>query len=135
MRSVTGDYSMIALQLKTGRALADFYTKIKAFMVLSVEGRIRCGTCGHSNWECLQVDHIQNDGEQHRRKYHAGQSRPGGGHNTYRWILKYPKRARKKLQLLCANCHQLKSTYGFVPEPKVEDEHEMHEHQYELLGR
>jgi hypothetical protein len=123
---------MIALQLKTGRPLADFYTKIKAFMVLSIEGRIRCGTCGHSNWECLQVDHIKNDGERHRRKYHAGKSRPGGGNNTYRWILKHPKQARKKLQLLCANCHQIKSTYGFVPEPDELDER--HEDEYELLG-
>src|SRR5215472_2985706 len=70
----------------------------------------------------------RNDGEAHRRKYHGGKSRPGGGANTHRWILKHPKQAQRKLQLLCANCHQLKSTYGFVPLPECFDELDEPEH-------
>jgi len=130
--------SLLALRHKTGAALVAFERKIRAFMVLSIEGRIRCVGCGHSNWECLQIDHVKNDGEVHRRKYHGGKSRPGGGANTHRWILKHPKQARKKLQLLCANCHQLKSTYGFVPIPDQLDEweerieKEQYERAYEL---
>lgn len=65
-----------------------------------------CVCCGNSNYKYLQLDHINNDGAEHRKKLSNGKR----GGNMYRWAVSndYPK----NLQLLCANCHHAKTYFG-----------------------
>ena len=63
----------------------------------------KCVCCGNSTEKYLQLDHVDNDGAEHRREL-------SGGGSLYKWAVKnkFPKR----LQLMCANCHQAKSFFG-----------------------
>lgn len=67
----------------------------------------RCVCCSETTPEFLAVDHIYNDGAEHRRKV---------GHSTkfYRWLRNngFPK---DRFQLLCHNCNIAKSFYGQCP--------------------
>lgn len=65
----------------------------------------RCKCCGTGNRKYLQLDHVNNDGAEHRKEIANG--RKGC---LYRWAVRqnFPDR----LQLLCANCHQAKTTCG-----------------------
>jgi hypothetical protein len=58
----------------------------------------------HHEWKCcvnpkdldiLQIDHINNDGSDDRKNFN--------GLTWYRWIINNPKKARNKLQIICAN--------------------------------
>ena len=59
----------------------------------------------------MHVDHINNDGCEHRRK-----TKKAGGVHIYRWVVNNPEEARKRLQLLCANHDRLKQWLGSVEE-------------------
>lgn len=65
-----------------------------------------CG-CQVKNSNHLTIDHINNDGSEHRKKL-GTQTR--GGQAFYRWIVKndFPK----DLQILCWNCNCAKHYYG-----------------------
>lgn len=67
-------------------------------------GRCRC--CGETTDEFLQIDHVNNDGAEHRRKI-------GNGNSIYTWLKKnnYPE----GFQVLCANCNYAKAHYGYCP--------------------
>jgi len=56
---------------------------------------MKCAYCDENRIECLQLDHINNDGADHRRK------NGGSGWNVYRWIKQnnFPK----GFQVLCAS--------------------------------
>jgi hypothetical protein len=60
-----------------------------------------CVCCGEADPNVLELDHVNNDGSQHRREV---------GPSMYRWALRngFPPR----LQLLCANCHSAKTRTG-----------------------
>lgn len=75
-----------------------------------------CRCCGLSVHKYLQLDHIENDGAEHRKEI-SGEQRGG----MYAWAKrnKFPDR----LQLLCANCHQAKTTHGGC---SLEDHEMMH---------
>jgi hypothetical protein len=103
----------LAFHLKTPQQLRDYARKIRAFQILSVRGRICCAECGERRWDVLHADHKNGDGAQHRRGMGCGGR--GAGVRTYTWMIKNPIVAREMFQLLCANCHQLKTAYGFVP--------------------
>jgi 5-methylcytosine-specific restriction endonuclease McrA len=62
----------------------------------------RCSACGYSDWRALQFDHINNDGHLERRSGVAG----GVSRYVVRRILKGDDAG---LQLLCANCHAIKT--------------------------
>lgn len=57
-----------------------------------------CSVCGFDDIDCLQIDHIKNDGAEHRR-----QNGITAGSNTYNWLRRnnYPT----GFQVLCANCN------------------------------
>jgi len=64
----------------------------------------------HPDWcnnpECLQIDHINNNGHKERKSFK----------NTYRhyeYILKQIKTGSKDYQLLCANCNWIKRDKKF----------------------
>jgi len=64
-----------------------------------------CACCGETNPFFLALDHINNDGNKHRREH-------GSGFSLYRWILKsnFPN----TLQILCHNCNVGKHLNGGV---------------------
>ena len=68
----------------------------------------KCACCGESRPEFIHVDHVDNDGAEHRRKIGTG------GLKFYTWLRArgFPK---KGFQLLCANCNSAKGIYGYCP--------------------
>jgi hypothetical protein len=68
--------------------------KIKAYQYFGSA----CTNCGCSKLEFLTIDHVNNDGAMHRKKFQ----------NIYSWLNanNYPK---NNFQILCFNCNYLKS--------------------------
>jgi len=95
-----------ALSKKTWQQQRDFVTKIRAFYIISKH--IKCAECGSTNWNVLQAHHKRGDGHKHRAQ--LGQGGVGAGMRTYRWILTHKNEARRTLELLCANCHQRRTS-------------------------
>lgn len=60
-----------------------------------------CSLCGFDNIDALTIDHVNNDGAEHRRRLTG--SRHSGGTLTYRWLVKndFPAGFRT----LCQNCN------------------------------
>lgn len=73
----------------------------------------RCACCGETTPEFLAVDHVNNDGEAHRRELR------GYGRAIYQWLKDndYPQDGR--FQLLCHNCNMAKGLYGGCPHQGV----------------
>lgn len=67
-------------------------------------GQFNCNCCGESIYQFLTVDHINNDGAEHRRKI---------GYNLCHWLVKndYPK----GFKILCMNCNWGKRVTGTCP--------------------
>lgn len=65
-----------------------------------------CACCGENHIEFLEVDHINNDGANHRREV-------GDSIQIFRWLRRenYPA----GFQVLCSNCNKAKSIYGICP--------------------
>jgi hypothetical protein len=71
----------------------------------------RCNCCGETEPAFLCIDHIHNDGKEHRKEV--------GNSMVYRWLLRNgcPK---DRFQLLCYNCNMTKEFYGECPHQKCE---------------
>ncbi len=69
-------------------------------------GPIICRCCGESQIEMLSLDHISNDGAQHRKSEPAARSLP-----TYLRSRDFPP----GYQVLCLNCNIAKHHYGECP--------------------
>lgn len=65
----------------------------------------KCACCGESTYEFLAIDHVNNNGAQHRRQ--IGRSR------FYSWLINnnFPE----GYQILCHNCNCAKGFYGECP--------------------
>lgn len=70
----------------------------------------KCAMCKEQRYECLQIDHIQNDGALDRK---TAKNTKAGGENFYRWLLKQPYQPAK-YQVLCANCNTIKRIRGTI---------------------
>jgi len=70
----------------------------------------KCCCCGESTPEFLHLDHVADDGAEHRRELSNSK---GGSIHTLRWARNnnWPDR----LQLLCHNCGMAKAFYGACP--------------------
>ena len=68
------------------------------------KGVPQCSCCGELIYEFLTIDHVHNDGKDHRKKI---------GHNLYDWLIKnnFPD----GFQVLCMNCNWAKGKYGLCP--------------------
>ena len=68
----------------------------------------KCSCCGESIVEFLTLDHINNDGAEHRKRIGKW-----SGHAYYIWIIKnnFPP----LFQVLCYNCNCAKGCYGSCP--------------------
>ena len=66
----------------------------------STEGIIACIACGEERFPCLSIDHVKDNGAEHRRELGKG------GRNFYRWLKEqnYPE----GYQTLCMNCQFVK---------------------------
>lgn len=69
----------------------------------------KCACCGEAEPEFLAIDHINNDGAEHRREIGI----KGGGTMFYQWLVKnnFPN----GFQVLCFNCNFAKSQSGGCP--------------------
>ena len=65
----------------------------------------RCIHCGFYNWRVLQLDHINGDGFKERTN--KGTNRRSS-HKRWKYIREHPEEARRRFQLLCANCNWIK---------------------------
>ena len=74
----------------------------------------KCNHCGDKNSYHLTIDHIMNDGSNHKNE----SGRRLKGHTMYLWLIKnkFPK---DNFQLLCWNCNCAKGTYGFYPDALI----------------
>lgn len=61
-------------------------------------GLMRCVCCEEKEFQFLQVDHINNDGAQHRREL-----RYAYRNEMYEWLIK--NNLPQGFQILCANCN------------------------------
>lgn len=76
-------------------------------------GSNKCMCCGEEKFECLTIDHIDNDGNVKRKLYQIL-----GGSQMYYWLYKnnYPD----GLQTLCYNCNCGKTrNYGVCPHKTI----------------
>ncbi len=71
-----------------------------------------CVVCGNTDVRVLEFDHINNNGKQHRERIWGNVG--GGGTGTPFWVVAYPEEANEELQLLCANCHAIKTHGKFL---------------------
>lgn len=83
--------------------------KIKALEHYS-GGIPMCNCCGEKEQKFLSIDHINNDGNRHRRADPSAIA-------IYAWLKKngYPK----GFQVLCFNCNLSKAFFGSCPHKKV----------------
>lgn len=67
----------------------------------------KCSCCDETIYEFLTIDHIHNNGKEHRKKI------GGAGINLYRWLIKnnFPD----GFQVLCYNCNWGKFKRGECP--------------------
>lgn len=85
--------------------------KLRLNVLLAYGGKCIC--CGETIVEFLQLDHVNNDGKEHRRQISNGLH---SGSRVYKWAKdnSYPP----SLQILCGNCHNAKTHYGGCPHQK-----------------
>jgi 5-methylcytosine-specific restriction endonuclease McrA len=79
------------------------YSLLRSEVIKEYGGHCTC--CGKDNSKYLQLDHINNDGKEHRLELSGAQK---GG--MYAWAKRNNFPAI--LQLLCADCHQAKTSHG-----------------------
>lgn len=80
-------------------------TKLRLGLIQKLGGKCVC--CGETHEHFLQVDHVNGDGNAHRR------SVKGGSAGVFRDLLKNP--GKYEVRVLCANCHNAITFYGSCP--------------------
>lgn len=77
--------------------------EMRASVIQAYGGKCTC--CGETELAFLALDHVHNDGKEHRRQL--------GGNGIYIWAKRngYPER----LQVLCNNCNLAKERLGICP--------------------
>ena len=82
------------------------WTKGKRYKIIEhySKGKFECACCGETMYEFLSIDHINNDGAEHRKKI---------GTNIMGWLIKnnFPE----GFQILCMNCNYGKRFTGICP--------------------
>lgn len=76
----------------------------------------KCACCGEDAIEFLTIDHINNDGAEHRKTVLSHASRNGRSVRLYSWLVQegFPS----GFQVLCMNCNTAKGFYGRCPCPE-----------------
>lgn len=70
----------------------------------------KCACCGLADTRYFQMDHINNNGAEHRRTLRPNSTAKRASLVIYPWLKVngFPE----GFQILCANCHQAKTVYG-----------------------
>ena len=92
---------------KINVALKQKITTLKCIALLAYGGK--CTICNEERVGCLHLDHINNDGAEHRAS--IGLKTTKGGYRFYKWVVDQIAEIGcppSGLQVLCANCHALK---------------------------
>lgn len=91
------------------------YSQRKRFSVLQYYGGTipKCACCGETQLEFLCIDHMNGNGNAHRRK--IWDRRAGG--NIYQWLM--ANDLPSGFQVLCHNCNCAKGFYGACPHQKL----------------
>lgn len=71
-------------------------------MGILAEGRPKCKHCGFRDERVLQIDHIHEDGFNDRKQFKSR-------YEYFKFYLNNHHIALYKLQLLCCNCHFIKT--------------------------
>ncbi len=80
--------------------------------VFAAYGGYKCVCCGEVEKAFLTIDHINNDGANHRRSLTG--KRHSAGYHTYIWLVK--NRFPEGFQVLCMNCnHGKRMNKGICP--------------------
>lgn len=74
---------------------------------------IICQCCGESTLDFLTIDHIEQNGAEHRRELNFNNSCTG--YHFYLWLKKNNWPQNLGLQVLCSNCNTAKGAYGVCP--------------------
>ena len=86
---------------------ARYKLDVLSYYTTDINGKPVCGKCGFDDIRALCLDHINNDGQEHREMMSGKKhGRGSSGNAAYRWIKKnnYPN----GFQVLCANCNMIK---------------------------
>jgi hypothetical protein len=87
-----------------------YWSKIRLQVMSHYSPELKCACCRESHIEFLTIDHINNDGAEHRKEV---------GHVLYFWLINnnYPE----GFQVLCYNCNMCKGYYGecFHKNPEI----------------
>jgi hypothetical protein len=67
-----------------------------------------CACCKEQHSEFLTLDHVHNNGKQHRIEV-------GGTKGVYQWAKKQGYPQDGSLRILCYNCHMSRSFLGYCP--------------------
>jgi len=77
--------------------MLQYRTKLKTQIVAGYGGKCTC--CGESEITFLTLEHLNNDGDEHRKQY-------GGGSGVYRNVIR--RSFPKEYTILCYNCNLAK---------------------------
>lgn len=91
----------IELKFKNKGSLSDYPINNNRLEIITKLSNSKCERCGFDDIRALQLDHIKGDGSKDRKRFKNIQ---------YLWLYynEHPEIARKKLQVLCANCNWIK---------------------------
>jgi hypothetical protein len=87
----------------------EYYQKRKILVLEHYGGK--CACCGETKIEFLTLNHTDNDGRKHREEV-------GAGSQIYGWLVRNNFPLEPKLQVLCWNCQEAKTHYGYCPHKK-----------------
>lgn len=96
------------------------WNRVKLLMIL---GGPKCVKCGLEDIRVLQVDHIHGgngQGNKDRERFNGVRDRTKGTltynrHKHVQYYLEHPDEARQELQVLCCNCHFIKTHHTNAP--------------------
>ncbi len=97
--------------------------KMAAFVAYSINGIPECACCKNKILIHLTIDHINENGAEHRREINKGRKSSNhgysGGCRTYIWLKQngYPS----GFQVLCFNCNFAKHNLGSCPCQNISD--------------
>lgn len=75
---------------------------------LDLLGGVNCATCGFADWRALQIDHRNGGGHREQRDRGFTLTAASDLWKFRAWIKANPDEAKKRYQVLCANCNWIK---------------------------
>ena len=87
----------------------EYYYRLQDKVIKAYGGYV-CAWCGIDEPTVLCIDHVENNGNQHRKQLGSGKNKSAGGGRFYRWLIEngYPT----GYQVLCMNCNHAKARNG-----------------------